>query len=117
MTIFLEQFESLKGRDFHLAGESYGGRYIPVFASEIVYQNKKRATIATDSSPPIINLKSILVGNGLTDVVSMTSSYYDQACTTKSGLGRPVLDVKACIKMQQAVRKCDMMLEKACRTE
>jgi hypothetical protein len=45
----------------------------------------------------------------------MVTSYYDQACTAASGLGRPVLDVKECVAMQQSVQKCDKWLAKVCR--
>ena len=40
------------------------GRYLPVFASEIVDQN----TIAASQGQPTINLKSVLIGNGVTDI-------------------------------------------------
>lgn len=71
LTIFFDAFTEFQGRPFHLSGESYGGRYLPVFASEIVYQNsllKKRNSTAAP-----INLKSVMIGNGLTDVVSLLS--------------------------------------------
>lgn len=62
-----------------------------------------------------------------------TTSYYDQvglcfsyivycradilvkACSANNGLGSPVLDVKACVTMQQEVRRCDKWLTKVCR--
>jgi cathepsin A (carboxypeptidase C) len=47
--------------DFAIAGESYAGRYIPVFADYIVTQNQK----SEETGLPKINLKSVLVGNGL----------------------------------------------------
>ncbi|KAM0751196.1 peptidase S10, serine carboxypeptidase [Meredithblackwellia eburnea MCA 4105] len=114
LTIFIESFPEFKGRKFHLSGESYGGRYLPVFATEILYRNEKLAK-KTDSKVAPINLQSVLIGNGLTDVVSMTTSYYDQACTAANGVGHPVLDVKACMEMQQAVKRCDKWLEAKCR--
>ena len=40
------------------------GRYLPVFASEIVDQN----TIAASQGQQTINLKSVLIGNGITDI-------------------------------------------------
>jgi carboxypeptidase C (cathepsin A) len=40
------------------------GRYLPVFASEIYDQNQ----IALAEGRPTINLQSILIGNGITDI-------------------------------------------------
>jgi carboxypeptidase C (cathepsin A) len=81
ITIFFEVFKQFEGRPLHLAGESYGvgdissilydsdnvgfkGRYLPVFASEIYDQNE----IAEAEGRPTINLQSILIGNGITDI-------------------------------------------------
>lgn len=44
-----------------MSGESYGGRYLPVFASA-VYDNNA-ALIAAGKEP--INLQSVLIGNGI----------------------------------------------------
>lgn len=114
----LQAFPHLASNTFHLSGESYAGRYLPVFATEIVHQNAKLAKshskgLKKDRQP--IPLSSVLIGNGLTDTVSMVTSYYDQACTAASGLGKPVLDVKECVQMQQSVKKCDKWLQKVCR--
>lgn len=58
VAIFFENFAKFKGRPFHMAGESYGGRYIPVFASEVYEQNSKM--LEAGLTP--INLKSIIIG-------------------------------------------------------
>jgi hypothetical protein len=47
---------------------STGGRYLPLFASEIVHQNERLAKRKSKRTP--INLQSVLIGNGLTDIVS-----------------------------------------------
>lgn len=81
ITMFFEVFKQFEGRPLHLAGESYGvsnlsmilydsdnigfkGRYLPIFASEIYDQNE----IAKAEGRPTINLQSILIGNGITDI-------------------------------------------------
>lgn len=56
---FLTKFPEYKGRDFFITGESYGGIYIPMLALEIVNYNKNVPEKYK------INLKGILVGNGL----------------------------------------------------
>ena len=57
---FLERYPHMRGRDFHLSGESYGGHYLPQLAKYIVDHPNKDAPI---------NLKGFLVGNPLTDPV------------------------------------------------
>lgn len=58
VAIFFENFSKFKGRAFHMAGESYGGRYIPVFAAEVYDQNV--ALVEMGLTP--INLKSVMIG-------------------------------------------------------
>ena len=45
------------------------GRYLPVFASEIVDQN----TIAKAEGRDALNLKSVLIGNGVTDISTLSA--------------------------------------------
>jgi carboxypeptidase C (cathepsin A) len=58
LSIFFENFTKYKGRALHMAGESYAGRYIPLFAAEIYDQNAKLA--GAGLTP--INLSSIMLG-------------------------------------------------------
>ncbi|KAJ7207322.1 Alpha/Beta hydrolase protein [Mycena rebaudengoi] len=71
VAIFFAHFKKFQGRGFHLAGESYGGRYLPVFAAEIYDQN---SALITAGLPPI-NLTSVIIGNGQTDYVSQVPSW------------------------------------------
>lgn len=65
--IFFENFTQFKGRALHMASESHGGRYIPVFTAEIYDQN----AMLTAAGITPINLESIMIGNGLTDFYTM----------------------------------------------
>jgi carboxypeptidase C (cathepsin A) len=71
-----------------MAGESYGGRYIPLFASAVHDLNPRleKAGFAP------VNLSSIMVGNGITDFVTMATSFYDMMCTPASL--DPILDIR-----------------------
>ena len=80
-----------------MAGESYGGRYIPVFAAYVYDQNQ----VLQEAGLTPINLASVMIGNGLTDFYTMATSYYDMACTPVSV--PPVLDIKTCVRMKHAV--------------
>jgi serine carboxypeptidase-like clade 2 len=54
---FLEKFPQYRKNDFWVAGESYGGHYVPELVYEIQNQNKK----ATPEK--VINLKGLMAGN------------------------------------------------------
>jgi carboxypeptidase C (cathepsin A) len=58
---FFEKFPSMKTKDFYIAGESYGGIYVPTLAYKIIEYNKNLPISKK------INLKGILVGNGVAD--------------------------------------------------
>ena len=49
---WMERFPEYKGRDFYIAGESYGGHYVPQLAYTILQHNNS-----------IINLKGIMVSS------------------------------------------------------
>ncbi|KAG8791094.1 hypothetical protein FRC17_008802, partial [Serendipita sp. 399] len=115
VAIFMERFVygTHRGTDkgdvkLHLAGESYGGRYIPVFAAEIIDQNiqLREANLTT------VPLKSIMIGNGMTDFISMMASYYDMQCTNASV--EPVLPISTCVRIRKALPRCQALLESEC---
>ncbi|KAI0048898.1 serine carboxypeptidase [Auriscalpium vulgare] len=107
VAIFFEHFASFKGRPFHMAGESYGGRYIPLFASEIYDQN---ALLVANGLTPI-NLTSAMIGNGLTDWYSMLLSYYDVLCSPASVA--PSFEISECVRMKRLPR-CKPWTNEAC---
>ena len=73
---FFSKFPSFKGRDFYISGESYAGIYIPMLAYKIIMYNKQ--VIKSQQ----INLKGILVGNGVADWdYDATLAMYDFAFT------------------------------------
>ncbi|TFK38772.1 serine carboxypeptidase [Crucibulum laeve] len=108
VSIFFEHFTKFKGRPLHMAGESYGGRYIPLFAAEIYDQNAR--LIEAGIEP--INLKSIMIGNGLTDFYTMAASYFDSVCT--SVIVPPIFDISTCVRMKQAQPRCLEWLKESC---
>ncbi|OJD22365.1 hypothetical protein ACJ73_06288 [Blastomyces percursus] len=98
LTLFFEQFPEYAKQDFHIAGESYAGHYIPVFASEIMAHKQRN-----------INLKSILIGNGLTDPLTQYPFYRPMACG--EGGYPAVLDQASCQSMDNALPRCLSMIE------
>ncbi|KAJ3888611.1 serine carboxypeptidase [Lentinula edodes] len=108
VAIFFENFSRFKGRGFHMAGESYGGRYLPLFASAVYDQNS--ALIEAGITP--INLTSVMIGNGMTDFYTMVTSYYDMTCTAASV--DPILDIGSCVTMKKVVPRCQKWLRESC---
>ena len=58
---FFNKYPSYKGKDFYISGQSYAGIYIPYLAYKILKYNEQVV------SSKKINLKGIIVGNGITD--------------------------------------------------
>ncbi|CZT03601.1 Carboxypeptidase Y homolog A [Rhynchosporium agropyri] len=98
LTLFFKQFPEYAKQDFHIAGESYAGHYIPVFTSEILSHKKRN-----------INLKSVLIGNGLTDGLTQYEKYEPMACG-KGGYPA-VLDAGECQAMSNALPRCQSMIQ------
>jgi carboxypeptidase C (cathepsin A) len=71
---FFEKFPELLSKEFYITGESYAGVYIPHLASKILDNNASKSTKVK------INLKGIMVGNGLTDPnLDITNATVDYA--------------------------------------
>lgn len=104
LTLFFKQFPEYASQDFHIAGESYAGHYIPVFASEILAHKKRN-----------INLQSLLIGNGLTDPLTQYEYYKPMACG--EGGYPAVLDESSCRSMENALPRCLSMVESCYSSE
>ncbi|TFK72336.1 serine carboxypeptidase [Pluteus cervinus] len=108
VAIWFENFSSFKGRRFHMAGESYGGRYIPVFASAVYDQNQQ--LIENGLTP--INLVSAMIGNGVTNEFSLILSYYDMQCTGASV--EPVVGISTCVALKAMIPRCEKWMKASC---
>lgn len=98
LELFFKQFPEYKERDFHIAGESYGGHYIPVFALEILSHEDRS-----------FNLTSVLIGNGLTDPLTQYEYYQPMACGKG---GEPsVLEPEECDSMADSIPRCLSLIE------
>lgn len=98
LTLFFKQFPEYAKQDFHIAGESYAGHYIPVFTAEILAHKKRN-----------INLKSVLIGNGLTDGLTQYEYYRPMACG--EGGYKSVLDKGECQAMDNALPRCLSLIQ------
>eukprot|EP01017_Pseudomicrothorax_dubius_P043377 TRINITY_DN720_c0_g1_i4.p1 TRINITY_DN720_c0_g1~~TRINITY_DN720_c0_g1_i4.p1 ORF type:complete len:468 (-),score=118.28 TRINITY_DN720_c0_g1_i4:89-1492(-) len=69
ISFFTDKFPELQGREFWITGESYAGVYIPSLAKYIQDQNP--------TADIKINLKGIMVGNGVTDPDLADDAFYN----------------------------------------
>lgn len=104
LTLFFKQFPEYSKQKFHIAGESYAGHYIPVFASEILSHKKRN-----------INLQSVMIGNGLTDGLTQYEYYRPMACG--EGGYPAVVDEAGCQSMDNSLSRCQTMIEACYNTE
>ena len=104
LTLFFNQFPQYAHQDFHIAGESYAGHYIPVFTTEILSHKKRN-----------INLKSVLIGNGLTDGQTQYEYYRPMACG--EGGWPAVLDESECQAMDNALPRCESLIKSCYESE
>jgi len=81
MQIWYKTFPKSRALPFHIAGESYGGHYIPIFAKHIVDENAKA------SSDEQVPLESVMIGNGIFDNLRQQSSSWEISCTNVTGIG------------------------------
>ncbi|KAF8473593.1 Alpha/Beta hydrolase protein [Kalaharituber pfeilii] len=98
LTLFFEKFPQYGKQDFHIAGESYAGHYIPNFAAKILEHEDRN-----------INLKSIAIGNGLTDGLTQYKYYAPMACG-KGGYDA-VLSPPECAQMESAYPRCASLIQ------
>ncbi|KAJ7898651.1 serine carboxypeptidase [Mycena olivaceomarginata] len=111
VAIFFAHFAKFQGRGFHMSGESYGGRYIPVFAAAVYDQN----TRLVQAGIPPINLTSVMIGNGMTDVPSMFPAWYEIQCTPASL--PPVQNIRTCVEMKAKVPRCTKWVKESCQDQ
>ncbi|KAJ7066417.1 alpha/beta-hydrolase [Mycena amicta] len=82
LQIFLAdtRFSHLAAVDLALWTESYGGHYGPIFAAYFLSQND--AIDSGDATGVKLNLKTLGIGNGLTDPISQYPGYISYAANT-----------------------------------
>lgn len=104
LTLFFKLFPEYSHQDFHISGESYAGHYIPVFAAEILSHKNRN-----------INLKSALIGNGLTDGLTQYQYYKPMACG--EGGWPAVLGPEECQAMENAYPRCASLIQNCYESE
>ncbi|CAD7696931.1 unnamed protein product [Ostreobium quekettii] len=104
MWAFLEARPEFADRDFYVTGESYGGKYVPAIAFWIQEWNK-------GGVGPHINLKGLVIGNGLTDPAIQYGAYGEYA------LQNNLISKSAAETMAMAYPLCKMAADACTKTQ
>lgn len=104
LSLFFKQFPQYADKPFHIAGESYAGHYIPVFASEILSHDNRN-----------FNLTSVAIGNGLTDPLRQYDYYEPMACG--KGGAESVLSEDECQGMIDSQARCNSLINSCYNTQ
>jgi cathepsin A (carboxypeptidase C) len=101
LQLFFSKFITHAKNDFHIAGESYAGHYIPNIASVIANKEDK-----------FFDLKSVMIGNGITDALIQYYYYIPMACNaTESGYKQLISD-EDCDKMETMYPRCAALINR-----
>lgn len=76
------------------------GRYVPTLAAQIQSQN------ILHPSHPQINLKSVLIGNGMVSPSDRAFGYWETLCTIKPGVEKPVFNQTRCDIIAENIPRC-----------
>lgn len=77
LQLFLTEFPEYADNPLHIAGESYGGHYLPALAAEIVNRNKEGGHLR-------LAFESMLIGNGWTEPRTQFKHYETYSCAQDS---------------------------------
>jgi cathepsin A (carboxypeptidase C) len=107
MQLWYQQFPKSQEQSFSISGESYGGHYIPIFASHIVEQNE--LSVSQGRMSDVIPLESVMIGNGIFDPLHQATSGWDMTCTNVTGIGPIIKDRAVCDKMAASIDRCEYL--------
>ncbi|KAG1187514.1 hypothetical protein G6F36_005367 [Rhizopus arrhizus] len=99
--LFYEAFPQYSPLPFHLFGESFAGRYIPVYSDYIVKRNKQEVLK--------IPIESIGIGNGWINPLIQFQYGSTMACDSSYG---QLLSQLACDRMKKAYVTCSSLVKK-----
>lgn len=99
--LFSENFpELVQDKEWHIAGESYAGHYIPAMANEIVLKHDND-----------LNLTSVMIGNGITDPMLQYPSYFTMLCDPiHNGHNKTFISPVDCVTLEEAIPRCEALM-------
>lgn len=109
LELFMHRFPNYSKLPFHIAGESYAGRYIPHIATEIYQHNKELPKEPSQELVPI-HLASVMIGNGLVDPLIQMPSVVEYACEGPYAIYDDPLGAE-CRALRAAAPVCKRMIQ------
>ncbi|PWN52822.1 hypothetical protein IE53DRAFT_377822 [Violaceomyces palustris] len=114
LQLFLAKFPEYSKLEFTASGESYAGTYLPNVASVIHHKNKEAslARYADPSLAPIqINLKTVMIGNGLTAPQVQFPSLPEYLCDDESPYSLWKSDSPTCQSLRTKAQTCKSLID------
>lgn len=99
MVGFLNKYPEFKTRDFYITGESYAGKYIPIFGSRVLAYNRNNKNNQ-------IPLKACLIGN------PFTAPHLQRNTMHIIAQGLDIIDENNMKQIAAIERNCDEMMAK-----
>ncbi|KAL7421430.1 hypothetical protein Q5752_004316 [Cryptotrichosporon argae] len=108
LILFISQFKKYSKQEFHVAGESYAGTYIPNIAN-VIQKNNLALQVAPNGLPQL-NFASVLIGDGLTDPYAQFGSVPDWACDGPYAVYDDP-EGPECTKLRGKVPRCQQLIQ------
>ncbi|OAA36118.1 carboxypeptidase Y [Beauveria brongniartii RCEF 3172] len=106
-TFFGSIFPGLAGQPLIIAGESFGGNYVPYFANDLIQRRESdRCSSSAGRCSPRYNLSGIVLINALVSFKYLHSAHYDMFCSPGAFLN---FNRSTCRAMAAAVPECDRL--------
>ena len=109
LSLFCESFPHLSELPLHLAGESFGGHYVPAIVQHVI-----RSHSQPSKNPNVFrgHFDSIILANAFVDPVSSLLGSYEFLCTSSpeaTGVEGPVLNATSCGAIAEAYPVCETL--------
>lgn len=113
LQLFFARFPKYADLDFTVAAESYGGHYAPHIGAKIHRENNALARMDHGGSAPLlpIKLRTLMIGNGLTDPRVQFPSVAQYACSEKNKYHLFEPNSTTCEKLSTSARACATLIE------
>lgn len=107
LQLFFTYFDKFQTNQFHIAGESYAGHYIPGIANAIV----------ENESQNLFNFSSVMIGNGITDPLNQYYQYIPMACNSSESGFKQLISDDECEDLERIYTKCAPLIKSCYRTK
>ncbi|KAJ7039865.1 carboxypeptidase C [Mycena alexandri] len=108
LQLFLERFPEYSKLPFHVAGESFGGIYVPNVAS-VIWRENQALALSPNPRSKKIELASVILANGITDPYIQIPSIVDYVCDGPYSIYDDPQGPE-CTKLRSSVSTCKLLI-------